>query len=334
MKPTSIVAIIVAAVIIVVGVVTCFFANSMAERDGTPLFAESRGDDFINTVDLTDSDIIKISLNFTDADVNIYGSSTTSYIEFVNFRETLYSLSVSATSVTFSELPDFSSILKFWDNGFSFKGMRHFFNPRTYDDSKMKAVNIYLASNCEVKQFDVTADRTTVSLENLSCPADYVFKADDLTVYSSSVTTNSTIKVSGKNGSSAAQKAKLEFKSSSYANVYVSADELDLSGMTNGVFTANVACNSGSIVWDLPHFALSAPMSAKYSFTTDGTLTLNDTAVKSPFEYDSTDETAEYSFEISGGKADVSLSSLSIDVESFVESEENAADANEETDQN
>ncbi|MGN0988696.1 MAG: hypothetical protein ACI4N6_00125, partial [Eubacteriales bacterium] len=95
MKPTSVVAIIVAAVIMTVGIVTCLAANGVAEKNGTPLFAESRGDDYIHTVDLTEGDIIKISLNITDADVNIYGSSATSYIEFVNFRETLYSLSVS-----------------------------------------------------------------------------------------------------------------------------------------------------------------------------------------------------------------------------------------------
>ena len=312
MKPSSIVAIIAAAVIIVVGIVTCFVANGIAEKNGTPLFAESRGDDFINTVDLTDSEIIKISLSFTDADVNIYGSSATSYIEFVNFRETFYSLSVSNTTVSFSELPDFSSIDKILDNGFSFKGMRYLFNPRTYDDSKMKAINIYLASGSEVKQFDITADRATVSLENLSCTADYVFKVDELTLYSSSVVTNSMLKVSSPKSNLPAKKASIEFKDSSFASVNVSADDLTLSGTAHEVFTANVSCKSGSIDLSLPHYLLSAPPTdQKIRIETTGALLVNGEEKISPFEYDDTAETTRYLLDISAGSADVSVSSLS-----------------------
>ena len=326
MKPSSIVAIIVAAVIIIAGIVTCFVANGIAEKNGTPLFAESRGDDYINTIDLTDKEIIKISLNFTDADVNIYGSSTTSYIEFVNFRETFYSLSVSNTTVSFSEMPDFSSLLRFWENGFSFKGMRYLLNPRTYDDSRMKTVNIYLSSDCEIKQFEITANSATVSLENLSCPADYVMKADDIAVFASSVKTNSMLKIGAKNGADPAEIAKAELKSSSFESLAVNAENLALTSELTYVHTMKIAAESGSIDWAMPHLSSGQPMkNMKFDLAATGKLTLDGTEVKSPVKYDNTESAAEgediYSFDVSAGKSDVSFTAFPLSADSFTASE-------------
>lgn len=284
----------------------------MAEKSGNLLFAETRGDDYINTVELSDGDIIKISLNFTDADVNIYGSSSTSYIEFVNFRETLYSLSVSNTSVSFSESPNFSSILRFWESGFTFKGMRHLFSPRTYDDSRMKAINIYLSSDCEIKQLDITADTMTVSLENLPCAADYVLNAKEIDFYASSVKTNSSLRINTGGGVSPAERASVQFKSSSFTNIMISANDLTLDGEAYDVMTAKISCKTGAIDWSLLHPLLSAPIhDISIAIETSGSLSLNGNAEESPFVYTSEVDEPRYSFDIKAGEADVSISSLS-----------------------
>lgn len=316
MKPASVVSLVVAAVIIVIGIVTCTVANSMAEKSGNLLFSQSRGDDYINTVELNEGEIIKISLKLTDADVNIYGSSTTSYIEFVNFRETLYSLTSSSSSVQFSESPDFSTLLRFWESGFSFKGMRHIFNPRTYDDSRMKAVNIYLSSDCEIKQFDITADSTTVTLENLSCNADYIFNVGEIDLFASSVKTNSTLRInmaSDAASSTPADSVKAEFKSTTFANVLINADELTLSGATNDVVNTKIFCKSGGIDWSLPSHAVSDALTGvDISFETSGKLVVNGEEHESPFVYANDADEVRYSYEISAGQADLSISSLSL----------------------
>lgn len=316
MKPSSIVSIIVAAVIIVIGIVTCAIANGMAEKSGNLLFARSRGDDYINTVDLNEKEIIRISLDLTDADVNIYGSSTTSYIEFVNFRETLYSLTASSTSVQFSESPDFSSMLKFWEGGFSFKGMRYIFSPRTYDDSRMKAVNIYLSSDCEIKQFNITANRASVTLENLSCDADYIFNVNEIDLFASSVKTNSTLRInmgSDTSSEAPAESVKARFESTTFTNVLINADWLSLNGTTNGIMNTKIFCKSGNIDWSLPNYALSAPLTdVDFSFTTDGSLTVNGEEHTSPFTYTDESDEVRYTYKISAGDADVNISSLSL----------------------
>ena len=79
----------------------------------------------VNTVDLTESEISKIELIVSDAEINIIGRSEKACIEFVNFRENYYNLSAANRVLSFSEIPDITSMLKFWENGFTFKGMRY-----------------------------------------------------------------------------------------------------------------------------------------------------------------------------------------------------------------
>ena len=73
MKPASIISLVIAVLLIVVGLVSCFIAQNMAKANGEYLFAEDRGADSVYTVDLTDSEISKIELIASKVQVNIYG---------------------------------------------------------------------------------------------------------------------------------------------------------------------------------------------------------------------------------------------------------------------
>ena len=311
MKPASVIALIVAAVIIVAGIITCTVANSMANSSGNLLFAESRGDDYVKTIDLSSKELNKISLDFDDADVNIYGSSPTSYIEFVNFSETLYSLSVTNISLSFNEIPDITSMLRFWENGFSFKGMRYILNPRTYDSSKMKAINIYLSDNYDIKQFDISAKKADVLIENLSCNADFIITSDELSLYSSSVRTESMLKVNSGKDVPPAKKAKIEMDSSHFGAVSISAEELDLNGETYGMISGSVRCEKGFVNWDIlhPELSSSAALPSDVSIETDGKIRVGGETQKNPFKYNSASDKdfIGFTLDISAGIADVSV---------------------------
>ena len=71
MRPQSIVSLIVAVLLVIVGLVTCMIAQNMAQANGEYLFSEIRGEDNVQTVDLTDSEISKIELIVEDAEINI-----------------------------------------------------------------------------------------------------------------------------------------------------------------------------------------------------------------------------------------------------------------------
>ena len=77
MKPASIISLVIAVLLVVVGLVSCFIAQNMAKANGEYLFAEDRGADSVYTVDLTDSEISKIELIASKVQVNIYGNDVT-----------------------------------------------------------------------------------------------------------------------------------------------------------------------------------------------------------------------------------------------------------------
>ena len=155
MKPTSIISLIIAFVLVVAGLITCFVAQNIASSNGEFIFAESRDGDLVNTVEISE-DISKIELIVENAEINIHGSSDRSYIEFINFNENYYTLSHSNTLLSFNEIPDLLSMVKFWESGFSFKGMRYILNfSKPSQDSKK--INIDLTEKQLLKIFDILA---------------------------------------------------------------------------------------------------------------------------------------------------------------------------------
>ena len=148
---------IVAVLLIIAGFVTCLIAQNMAEAEGQMLFAENRDYGLVNTLDLAETAISKLEINVQDADVHIYGGSESSYIELVNFRENYYSCNTSNRVVTFDEVPDVTSMLKFWENGVSFKGIRYLLAFGEEEPVGDKVINIYLGGeNIDLKIVSVT----------------------------------------------------------------------------------------------------------------------------------------------------------------------------------
>ncbi len=196
MKPTSIISLIVAILLIILGLVTCIIAQSMAESNGEALFSETTGNGTIKSISLNDVDISKIDLSLSDGTVNIYGGSTTSYIEFINYRENYYTLSTANRTVTFREVTDILSMLNFFENGFSFKGLRHLLS-YSNDTDVQKSVNIYLTADHPVKIFHVEADTCDVSIRDLTTGSDYELEITNGKVTTENLSTTSAFKLNG-----------------------------------------------------------------------------------------------------------------------------------------
>ncbi len=186
MRPASIISMIVAVLLIVAGFVTCLIAKNMAEAEGQALFAETRDYGLVNTIDLAETTISKLDIRVSDADVHIYGGSETSYIETVNFRDNYYSCNTSNRVVTFDEVADVTSMLKFWENGISFKGLRYLLSFQKEDEPVGdKVLNIYLGGeNVDLKIVTLTGEKCNVYLENISYGTEYTVTLTDGTLYS------------------------------------------------------------------------------------------------------------------------------------------------------
>ena len=170
MKPTSIVFLVIAALLIVGGIITCSIAKDIAETDGYALFHDTENGGSYVRHDFKSADVSKIELVVTDAEINIKGGTEESYIEFFNFRDGLYTFSTSGKVISLDELPNLKSILSF-NSGFSFSGMRYILRAGTTNLGP-KVVNIYIGPESSLKVISVTADNCTLNADKISTQFD------------------------------------------------------------------------------------------------------------------------------------------------------------------
>lgn len=203
MKPTSIIFLIVSVVLIAAGLATCFIATNMAEADGIALYAHTLDENknSIFTSDINEKGITKIEIKVDNCNVNVIGDAETSKIELVNFTEGMYSFNVTGKIVTLDETPNIAAMLKFWENGFKFKGMRHIIrltSNQSSDGGKEKAVNIYLTKAEAVKIMNITVSKGNVDVDSMYSQTDYSLAIESGTASFLSVKTTSTVTVTGK----------------------------------------------------------------------------------------------------------------------------------------
>lgn len=311
MKPASIISLIIAVILIALGIVTCYIAKNMAVKNGEALFAEEVDGDFVKTVDLTESDISKISLITDDVKVNIYGNCDNlnesdpnhrlnSSIEFVNFSENYYSLSVNNRVLSFDEIPDLASMLKFWENGVSFKGVRYYLNFKRHPDTnKEKIINIYLCSDKEIKIFDLQSKNSTLNIFDMISSTDYNVNSDELLMKIDNISTSSKVNINS--NSSPAKNVKIDMTSNaSIDTMTVNADSLEMTTEHLIIKNAiNISCKTGRIAVRSDNGTENVNLDFR---SNTGFITVNDKPVTSPYTH--------------AGNSDGILSSIKITTES------------------
>ncbi len=177
MKPKSIISLIIAAVFVIGGIITCLVASSMAKSDDIMLFPKEDVDgNLIYSMNL--EGISKISISSEDADITVVGGAESSSIEVINFNANYYKLTSSNGTLSFAQIDDFMSMFKFWDNGFSFKGMRYIL--RMGDDVPgNKKVIVNLKDGDDIRLVNLSTETGKVNLEKCSFAADYTVKAEN-----------------------------------------------------------------------------------------------------------------------------------------------------------
>ena len=181
MKPTSIISLIIAVLLTIIGLVTCFIAQNMARSSGEQLFADRAEGGTSITKEFDPKDLEKISITFSSGAVNIYGNcddrgsehySSSCKMEIVNIPATDFSFNTTNSKLEFNEMLALDR-LKFWENGFSFPGMRYILNmeqiralfskekPEARND---KQINLYLTREA-VKALEEEAEAADTAEE-------------------------------------------------------------------------------------------------------------------------------------------------------------------------
>ena len=126
-RTASVVAVIVAAVLILSGIIVCAVGSAAAKSSGVMIYPEDENGNSVYKYDFTEKNITKISVSVKDSDITVTHGGTSSYIEIRNFNANYYKLSTENNILSFSEIDNVASMFKFWEGGFSFKGMRYLF---------------------------------------------------------------------------------------------------------------------------------------------------------------------------------------------------------------
>lgn len=306
MKPSSVISLIVAVVIIVIGLVTCFVAQNMAKTNGELLFSEETEGGYVKTVDLSDSSISKIQLIVSNAEINIKGNSNHPYIEFLNFRESFYSLTTSSHALSFDEIPDIASMFKFWENGFSFKGMRFLLlNFKKENPDTKKIINIYLSDDSSVKVFDIKADSCKVNINDMSTTSDYKFNVSEADIEIKALKTSSSLLINADQDSSFAKRVALALDTVYVNTLTVNSEELILDADFFKCYSSTeINCESGNIDFDVVNSLDSTVLSLE---TETGNITVNGTLAEKTYIKNS--DSADKTFSINAKSADINLTS-------------------------
>ncbi len=302
MKLGSIVALIIAAVLCVSGIVMCIIGAACAAGDERELFMQVDSDGTHYVREIT-SDVTKLSLNCIDTDVEIIGGAEKSSIEFINFNPNKYSLSVTSNVIAFDENADISSLLDIGDFTMSFKGLRYLLDFRNGRiDSLEKKIVIKLTDDSRVKIVDIDADSCRIKADNVKIAGDILIDANDAEIDMSSCSAASSLNIT-------ADTLRGELDGTTAATLRVSADSCELYADGCDFADCDINVTSGRVDY-ISELTLDTK---RISVTTGGGLMINLKPTNSPFTQeplhsDDTDEEVQVNiFKIVSDSAGINL---------------------------
>jgi hypothetical protein len=246
MKPTSVIFLIVAVLIICLGVLLCITGNSMATDMGISIFAQT-GDsenNFSTTETFESEELKKVVLNFTDVNVNVYGGAEEEKVELVNFTDGTYVYSLSKSTMQIYENSGITSFVDLDNFKIYFNGFRDYLHHYKYRD-KQRSVNLYLKNEADIIKFEITTQSGNITVKDLALGCDYKITTSTGILSLENVTTDSNIALESTKESSMELK---NVKARSFEINAVSA----YATMKDSTFTHKLLANiaSGSFEYD------------------------------------------------------------------------------------
>ncbi len=245
MKPTSIIFMILAAILIVVGVVVCIVGGSMTDNSAPLLcdVTDAEGND-ITTHSLKEFDLSDIDIDMKNVEVNIIGQSTESYIEVKNINKVTYDFVINKHKLDLSTVNPFniSSMVKFRENEGGFGGLRHYLYLGRYKD-KVSQVNIYIAPDEELGSIKIRVKDGDITVKNMIGNTLYDLTAVNGNVVYENTVTEDTLTVSAKKGN-------FTFNTSSVGGLDFVVENGNSKFTLNKQYNLSCQCESGKIYLD------------------------------------------------------------------------------------
>lgn len=193
MKPRSIIFLIVAAVLIVAGIIVCAVGSAGAKSDGIDIYSYSydENDRTVTEVDISNEAIGKISLELGSCSVRIEGGGDRPTVKLVGFEKYRYSLSTTGSELKIKDGFGPTALIGMSSDGISFDGMRYLFpfvSRGIHSHAETCEVIISLPDKLAVRKISINVERGDVTLDSLSGKADIVINVGEGNIASSSKT--------------------------------------------------------------------------------------------------------------------------------------------------
>ncbi len=236
---------ILAAILIVSGVVVCIVGGSMTGKDN-PLLCDTvdaEGNE-ITTHSLAEFDITDIDIDIKNVEVNIIGQSSKNYIEFKNINAVTYDFAINKHKLELVSANPFnvSSMVKFRENEGGFGGLRHYLYLGRYKD-KISQINIYLTAETSLNSIKTHVFDGDVTVKNMISDTEYDLSTVNGNVVYEGTSTASALAVNVKKGN-------FTFNSSDVKSLDFIVENGNGKFILNKQYNMSCRCESGKIYLD------------------------------------------------------------------------------------
>ncbi len=228
MKPVSLIFLIIAVIMVIVGMLMCSVASLQSKRQGIDLFdtkvvnGQSEAEyDFSNDV------IGKIQIEVSDCDVNVICGSDKNKVVMKNFSSAGYICEVDNRALVIEDTVNIFDITDIIENGkIRFKGFRYYLRDRKITTGR-KALDVYISDKFDIKIIDIKVDGGDVNIAGYENNTDYIVAITKGKLTASDIVTASEVRATIEKGSAGLYSVTAK-------SVNVTVDE----GNINGVLSA------------------------------------------------------------------------------------------------
>lgn len=172
-KPTSIVFMIIAGVLIISGVVLCIVGGSMAKKQNVELFAENRDEagNAVSCRSLGGGTVKSLSIDLDGGKIKLIGGAKKNEVRLINYAENSFDYSVTGNEMVLKEAGIFTAFNFISEAGGNFNGLRHYLVMNRFKDED-KVVEVYISDTMtSLAKVDIKLEKGDVSVEgfNIDC---------------------------------------------------------------------------------------------------------------------------------------------------------------------
>ena len=216
---------IFSAFLVFIGVILCTVGVILSAKNDNQLFSQTQNGagQYVFEYEFDASQIKKISLELSYADVNIFISNGGGKLEMINYPLDVFGMTVGATTISVREKSALGNLISF-----NFDGFRNYFNSIKMA-SKTRTVNIYLPLASALKLLDADIYSGDIRIEHQRLETDFDFDLEYGSVYMDDVISTGSFDIDIAEGNLCISSSEI---SSGKTNLKYGFADISVSGIT------------------------------------------------------------------------------------------------------